>query len=149
MTVRAVALVVLLVLMLTGGCGGDVSAPATPSPPVVPKIGQGASQPRTGEPAVQHPTAAIATEIDTQLAVVNEASPFRAGSLLSDSEKEELEAQLADARLLVDMVIECSDGYVVDPIAQGGTAEDALLEILALLTPELQSCVVDRLEESR
>ena len=71
-------------------------------------------------------------------------------SLLSDNERAELEAQLADARLLVDMVIECSDAYVVDPIAQGGTAEDALLEILALLTPELQSCVVDRLvEESR
>ena len=70
--------------------------------------------------------------------------------MLSDNERAELEDQLADARLLVDMVIECSDGYVVDPIAQGGTAEDALLEILALLTPELQSCVVERLvEESR
>ena len=47
-------------------------------------------------------------------------------SLLSDNERAELETQLADARLVVDMVIECSDGHVVDPIALGGTAADAL-----------------------
>ncbi len=72
------------------------------------------------------------------------ASP---SSLLSDSEREELEGQVGDARLFVDMVIACSDGDVVDPIAQGGTAEEALLMILGVLTPELQACIVDRLVE--